>query len=94
MKEELSCEAKLSIYWTVYVPTLTYGHEIWLVTGRTWPWIQAAEIRWVVGLLNLRDLLRSSDVWRELRVEPLVIGVEGSRSGCLLLEVFQACPAG
>jgi len=21
--------AKLSIYWSVYVPTLTYGHELW-----------------------------------------------------------------
>jgi len=35
VKRELSRKAKLSIYWSGYVPTLTYGHELWVVTGRT-----------------------------------------------------------
>jgi len=27
-KRELSQKAKLSIYWSIYVPTLTYGHKL------------------------------------------------------------------
>ncbi|KAI3369681.1 hypothetical protein L3Q82_024524 [Scortum barcoo] len=34
-KEELSRKAKLSIYRSIYVPTLTYGHELWVMTERT-----------------------------------------------------------
>lgn len=52
VKEDLTCKGKLSIYY-FYVLTLTYGHELWLVTERTWLWIQAAETRRVAGLLNL-----------------------------------------
>ncbi|KAK3514902.1 hypothetical protein QTP70_034587, partial [Hemibagrus guttatus] len=31
-KKELSRKAKLSIYQSIYVPTLTYGHELWVMT--------------------------------------------------------------
>ena len=34
MKEELSKKAKLSIFKTVFGPTLTYGHESWVMTKR------------------------------------------------------------
>jgi len=30
VKRELSWKAKLSIYWSIYVPTLTYGHQLWV----------------------------------------------------------------
>ncbi|KAK0155439.1 hypothetical protein N1851_002166 [Merluccius polli] len=29
VKRELSREAKLSIHWSFFIPTLTYGHELW-----------------------------------------------------------------
>ena len=32
VKKELSQKAKLSIYQSIYVPTLTYGHKLWVVT--------------------------------------------------------------
>ena len=35
VKRELSQKAKLSIYRSIYIPTLTYGHELWVVTERT-----------------------------------------------------------
>ena len=35
VKKELSQKAKLSIYWSIYIPTLTYGHELWVVTEKT-----------------------------------------------------------
>ena len=34
MKRELSQKAKLSIFRSIYVPSLTYGHELWVVTER------------------------------------------------------------
>ena len=32
VKKELNQKAKLSIYWSIYVPILTYGHELWVET--------------------------------------------------------------
>ncbi|KAK3548037.1 hypothetical protein QTP70_003054 [Hemibagrus guttatus] len=34
VKKELSQKAKLSIYQSIYVPTLTYGRELWVMTER------------------------------------------------------------
>ena len=33
-KRELSRKAKLSIYSSIFVPILTYGHEGWVMTER------------------------------------------------------------
>ncbi|KAK3527008.1 hypothetical protein QTP86_006386 [Hemibagrus guttatus] len=35
VKKQLSWKAKLSIYQSIYVPALTYGHELWVMTERT-----------------------------------------------------------
>ncbi|KAI3371631.1 hypothetical protein L3Q82_024197, partial [Scortum barcoo] len=99
---------KLSIYRSVYVPTLTYGHELWVMTERTRSWIQVAEmsfLRRVAGLGSLRDWVRNSVTREELGVEPLLLYIERSQLrwlrasvsfGCPLdafpREVFQACP--
>ncbi|KAL7846506.1 hypothetical protein SRHO_G00214860 [Serrasalmus rhombeus] len=57
VKKELSHKARLSIYWSIYVPTLTYGHELWVMTERTRSRIQAAEMSFLrrVSGLSLRD---------------------------------------
>jgi len=34
MKRELSKKAKLSVFKTVFVPILTYGHKSWVMTER------------------------------------------------------------
>ncbi|KAI3362823.1 hypothetical protein L3Q82_001869 [Scortum barcoo] len=49
--------AKLSIYRSIYVPTLTYGHELWVMTERTRSRIQAAEMSFLrrVAGRSLRD---------------------------------------
>ncbi|PWA19879.1 hypothetical protein CCH79_00019501 [Gambusia affinis] len=63
VKRELSQKGKLSIYRSIYVPTLIYGHELWVMTERTRSRIQAAEmgfLRRVAGL-SLRD--RTSQVF-------------------------------
>ena len=62
MKKELSQKAMLSIYWSIYVPILTYGHELWVVTERTRSRIQVAEMGFLrrVSGLSLRDRVISS----------------------------------
>ena len=34
VKEELRRKVRLLVYWSSDVPTLTYGHELWVVTER------------------------------------------------------------
>ena len=41
---EVSRKVNLSIYQSLFVPTLTYGHKLWVVTERTRLWVQAAEM--------------------------------------------------
>ncbi|KAK3534043.1 hypothetical protein QTP86_000634 [Hemibagrus guttatus] len=44
VKKELSRKAKLSIYHSIYIPTLTYSHELWVMTERVRSRIQVAEM--------------------------------------------------
>ncbi len=108
VKKELSRKAKLSIYRSIYVPTLTYGHELWVMTERTRSRIQAAKmsffLRRVAGR-SLRDRVRSSVTREELRVEPLLLHIERGQlrwlghlfrmpPGRLPGKVFRARPTG
>jgi len=74
VKGELSQKAKLLIYCSIYIPTLTYGHELWVVTKRMRLWIQAFEMSFLRRLagLSLRDRVRSSDIRREFGPEMLL----------------------
>ena len=47
MKRELSKKAKLSIFKTVFVPILTYGHESWVMTERVRSQVRASEMRFL-----------------------------------------------
>ncbi|XP_070404401.1 uncharacterized protein [Nothobranchius furzeri] len=107
VKRELSQKAKHSIYRSIYIPTLTYGHELWVVTERTRLRIQEAEISFLcrVAGLSLRDGVRISVIREGLGVDPLLLLIERSQLRCLwhlvrmppaLLpgEVFQAHPTG
>ena len=44
VKKELNQKAKLSIYWSIFFSTLTFNHEIWVVTERTILRIQLTEM--------------------------------------------------
>ncbi|TWW80607.1 R2 Retrovirus-related Pol polyprotein from type I retrotransposable element [Takifugu flavidus] len=69
------------IYRSIFVPTLTYGHELWVMTKRTRSRVQAAEMSFLrrVARLSLRDRARSSAIREELGVEPLLLRVERSQ---------------
>ncbi|KAK3540973.1 hypothetical protein QTP86_007687 [Hemibagrus guttatus] len=107
VKKELSWKAKLSIYQSIYVPTLTYGHELWVMTEKVRSRIQATEMSFLcrVAGRSLRDRVRSSVTREELRVEPLLLHIERGQlrwlghlfrmpPGRLPGEVFRACPTG
>ncbi|KAK3529274.1 hypothetical protein QTP70_024827, partial [Hemibagrus guttatus] len=105
--KELSWKAKLSIYQSIYVPTLTYGHELWVMTERIRSRIQAAKMSFLcrVAGCSLRDRVRSSVTREELEVEPLLLHIKRGQlrwlghlfrmpPGRLPGEVFWACPTG
>ena len=59
-KRELSQKAKLSVYRAIFVPTLTYGHEVWVMTERIRSRIQVAKMSFLrrVAGISLRDRVR------------------------------------
>ncbi|KAK3508331.1 hypothetical protein QTP70_021477, partial [Hemibagrus guttatus] len=100
-------EGELSIYQSIYVPTLTYGHELWVMTERVRSRIQVAKMSFLrrVAGHSLRDRVRSSVTREELGVEPLLLHIERGQlrwlghlfwmpPGRLPGEVFRACPNG
>ena len=80
VKRELSQKTKLSIYRSIYVPTLTHGHEIWVVTKRIRSQIHATEMSFLRGMagLSLRDRMRSADIKERLRLELLLLHMRGA----------------
>ena len=89
VKKELSRKAELSIYRSIYVPILTYGHELWVMTERTRSQIQAAEMSFLrrVAGRSLRDRVRSSVTREELRVEPLLHHIERGQLRLSLIHI-------
>ena len=96
-------KARLSVYQSIFVPTLIYAHRLWVVTERMRLRIQEAELSFLrrVAGLSLRDWMRSSVIWERLRVEPLLFHIERNHLhlvrmplGHLPGEVFRACPTG
>ncbi|TWW57306.1 hypothetical protein D4764_07G0000250 [Takifugu flavidus] len=79
VKRELSRKAKVSIYRSIFVPTLTYGHELWVMAERTRSRVQATEMSFLrrVARLSLRDRVRSLDIREGLGVEPLLLHTRG-----------------
>jgi len=78
VKRELSRKVKLSIYRSISVPTLTYGHKLWVVTERTRLWIQLAKMSFLhrVAGLSLRDRTCWRDYISHLAWERLGISQE------------------
>ena len=81
LKRELSLRAKLSIFRSVFVPILTYGHECWIMTERVRSRIQAAEMGFLrrISGFTLLDKVKSTDIREFLDVEPLLLRLERSQ---------------
>ena len=81
LKGELCTRAKLSIFRSVYVPILTYGHECWIINEKVRSRVQAAEmgiLRKISGL-TLLDKLKSADIRESLNIEALLLRLERSQ---------------
>ena len=63
MKKELSPKITPSVYQSVYIPTLTYGHKVWVMTKKLRWWIQTAEMSFLqrVSGLSYMYLIHVSD---------------------------------
>ena len=81
MKRELSKKAKLSVFKTVFVPILTYGHESWVMIERVRSQVQAPEMRFlqIIEEVTLFDKVRSSEIQKSLNIEPLLLQIERSQ---------------
>lgn len=79
VKREPSQKATPWIYQSIYILTLTYGHELWVVTERMRSWTQATGMtlpRRVAGLC-----LRDRDIRSELGVKPLLLSSNAASRG-------------
>ncbi len=99
--------AKLLIYQSIYVRTLTYGHELLAVIDWRRLQTQAEEIIFLhrVAGLRLIDGVRSSHTQSEIGIELMLLRIGRSQlswfkhlvrmpPGRLPLEVFHACQTG
>ena len=81
MKPNLSKKAKLSIFKTVFVSILTYGHESWVMTERMRSQVQASEMRFLrrIEIVTLSNKVRRSAIRKCLNIEPLLLRIERSQ---------------
>ena len=81
MKQELSKKAELSIFTTVFVPILTYGHKSWVMFERMRSKVQASEMRFLRRIegVTLFNKVRSSEIRKSLNIEPLLLRIERSQ---------------
>ena len=81
LKRELSKKAKLSIFKTVFVPILTYGHESLVLTERVRSQVQAFDMRFLQRIegVTLFHKVRSSENRKPLKIEPLLLRIKRSQ---------------
>ena len=81
LKRELCTKAKLSIFRSVYVPILTYGHECWIMNEKVRSRVQAAEMGFLrrISGLTLLDKVKSADIREFLNIEALLLRLERSQ---------------
>ena len=80
LKRELCTKAKLSIFKSVYVSIMTYGHECWIIIEKVRSRVHAAEMGFLrkISGLTLLDKVKSADIRESLNTESLVIRLEKS----------------
>ena len=81
MKREWSKKGKLSIFKTIFVFILTYGHEYWVMIERERSQVHAFEMRFLRRIegVTLFNEMRSSEIRKSLNFEPLLLQIERSQ---------------
>ena len=67
LKRDLCTKAKLSVFKSVFVPILTYGHECWVMTERMRSRIQAVNIGFLRKVRGL-SVLDKVNPLRDIRI--------------------------
>ncbi len=75
-KREQSLKASLSVYQSIYILTLSYGHELWVLLKRMRSWIQETQMSFLCRMAAL--MLRES---KELR-HPKGVWVRTAAPSC------------
>ncbi|KAK3541999.1 hypothetical protein QTP86_009835 [Hemibagrus guttatus] len=76
VKKELSRKATLSIYQSIYVPILTHGHELWVMTERKFGveplllHIERGQLRWLGHLFRMPPGHLPGEVFRSWEEAP------------------------
>lgn len=77
----VSQKEELSIYQLIYISTLIYGNKLWVVTRRTRFQIEVVKMSFLYRVSGFfhRDIVRSSVIWEELGIEPLLLHIKKSQ---------------
>ena len=80
-KRELPKQAHFSIFATVFVPILTYGHEFWVTTDKERSQVQAYEMSFYEEWkrVTLFNKVRSSEIRKSRNIKPLLLRIERSK---------------
>ena len=70
----------LTIFRSVYVPILTYGHECWILKEKVRSQVQAAQMGFLrkISGLTLLDKVKRADIRESLNIESLLLRLERS----------------
>ena len=81
LKRELCTKANLSVFRSVSVSIITYGHELWVMNEIVRFRVQAAELGLLrkVRSLFLFDKVKSTDICQSFNIEPLLLRIERSQ---------------
>ncbi|CAH2003424.1 unnamed protein product [Acanthoscelides obtectus] len=76
--KKISRKSKMMVYKTIFIPTLIYGSEGWVLTNRLKSKIQAVDMKFFrkVTRITRRDKIRNDIVRAELGVESISHRVE------------------
>lgn len=77
-KKEVTKKTKLTIYKTIYQPTLLFGCEAWVLTQKQKSKIQAMEMKYLRRTKGItrRDRIRNTEIRAELGVAPVQEKIE------------------
>lgn len=78
IKKEICNTTKLTIYKTVYLPTLLYGYNTWVLKEELHKKIQVQKIKYLrkVAKVTIIDKIKNEGIRKRLKIESVGIYIE------------------